>query len=310
MDAGGSNTELLLRTLSVEASSEADEIHLQGPGANPKRIGMEKSARVLADLVHQALRRRPGVKLQSVCAGVAGADSEVRRKTLTTFLCQALGEGASSAHTHIVHDARIALEAAFGRESGIIVITGTGSAVFGRTEEGELGRTGGWGYILGDEGSGYALGRAGLRAVARAMDGGPPTLLQTLLPEKYGAESRASLIRAVYDAEPPLGGAAQTVLQAADEGDAVAARILEEQTSALARQVSWLADRDALIAPRVALFGGLTNGAGYVEALRRAVHGYLPDWSVQVASSPPVRGALHLALRRDAPEGSAEATCS
>lgn len=306
LDAGGSKTELLAR-LSTKHASKGSEIRLRGPGANPKRTGREEAAGTLADLIRQAMARRPEARLHSVCAGVAGADSGERRRKLAASLRQALGEVASGAHVHLVHDARIALEAAFGSASGIIVIAGTGSAVFARTEDGALDRAGGWGYILGDEGSGYALGRAGLRAVARARDGGSPTLLQSLLSDEYNMENRAAFIRSVYDAEQPLQDVARTVLQAAEEGDAVAARILDEQTRALAQQVAWLAERDAPIAPQVALFGGLTNDAGYVETLCRAVHGHLPAWSVQPASAPPVAGALHLALRQGSPAELAEA---
>ena len=298
LDAGGSNTELLARL-----SSEEDELHLCGPGANPKRTGMDEAAHVLADLVRQALGQYPGARLTSVCAGVAGAGSEARQQKLAARLRCELGEDATEANLCLVHDARIALEAAFGNESGVIVIAGTGSAVFARTETGKHMRTGGWGYILGDEGSGYALGRAGLRAVARALDGGQSTLLQTLLPDEYGAESRTAFIRGVYDAEESLEDVAVLALEAAEAGDAVATRLLDEQTTLLARQVSWLAEHStseqaASLAPRVALFGGLTNNATYVAALRRALHEHLPDWSVQPAPDAPVTGALRLALRQ------------
>ena len=300
LDAGGSSTELLARASTGSLSSPKEETRLQGDGANPERSGHAEAVGTLAELVGEAVRRHPATQLRSVCAGVAGAGSGERRQALAGRLRRALGEVAPRARVRLVHDARIALEAAFGNASGTIIIAGTGSAVFARTEAGTLERAGGWGYILGDEGSGYALGRAGLRAVARALDGGPATRLQALLSNTYGANSRAALVGNVYEAELPLQEAAQAVLEAAAEGDAVAARILDEQTDALARQVAWLAEREATIAPQVVLFGGLTKNAHYVETLGRAVRGALSaNCSVQPASCPPVAGALRLALRED-----------
>src|SRR5213078_4483038 len=76
----------------------------------------------------------------------------------------------------VVNDALIALAAGAGDDPGIVIISGTGSIVYGRNERVEAARAGGWGHMIGDEGSGYWIGREALAAVMRAGDGrGPET---------------------------------------------------------------------------------------------------------------------------------------
>ena len=82
----------------------------------------------------------------------------------------------------IVNDAEILLAAGSPTGPKLAMVCGTGSIVYGRTTTGELIRAGGWGYLFGDEGSGYAIGVAALRAVMQAYDGrGPSTLLTGLV---------------------------------------------------------------------------------------------------------------------------------
>ncbi len=294
LDAGGSTTELLGRV--VPGADGTGDLCLQGPGTNPNRVGTEEAAQGMADLVRQAMRRIPSARLVSVYAGVAGAGSAEEQQDLAARLRRALGDEAPPS-VHVVHDALIALEAAFGEGSGLIVIAGTGSVVFARAEDGTVRRGGGWGYAIGDEGSGYALARAALRAIGHAFDGGPPARLRTLLAEEHGLHTREAIIERVYHTKWPLQEAAGLVLRAAAAGDAIAQRILEEQTAALAQQVVWLAEREPPVEPRLALIGGLTNEAVYVEAFHAALYRALPDWTIHPTPEAPVTGALRLALR-------------
>ncbi len=291
LDAGGTTTRLLAR-----APGARDDLALQGLGANPSRVGMEEAAQRLGALLREALRRRPEARLAAVCAGVAGAGSEAHRQALETYLAELLDAEAPE-HLHVVHDAAIALEAAFGEGSGVVVIAGTGPVVFARSRAGAVRRAGGWGYLLGDEGSGFALGRAGLQAVAHALDGGPPTHLRALFAGRHELAAREAILHRLYQTDWPLQDAAALVLGGAAAGDAIARRLLDEQTTALARQAAWLAQQGAATEPRIALFGGLTGHETYVRALRRALRQKLPDWPAAPASKAPVEGALHLALR-------------
>jgi len=171
IDAGGSKTELLA------ALEQDDEIlNLFGSSGNPARVGFEGSIYVLSELILQAMKRLDGRPIAAVCAGVAGAGRKREQQRIEDGIRAELGDRAP-AKIVITHDGDIALEAAFEGESGIMLISGTGSVSIARTANGEFLRAGGWGYLIGDEGSGYALGSMGLRAVAHAFDGGPATEL-------------------------------------------------------------------------------------------------------------------------------------
>ncbi|PSQ73550.1 MAG: N-acetylglucosamine kinase, partial [Bacteroidetes bacterium QH_6_64_77] len=244
LDAGGSNTLLL-----AECDGCPTRIDRQGPGANPHRTGVEQSAGILATLVREALQPHGPVDRLSVCAGVAGAGRSEEQEALATHLRRVLADDAGAVHVEVVHDACIALEAAFGSGSGLAVIAGTGSVVFGRARDGTTHRTGGWGYVLGDPGSGYAVGRAGLRAVAAAFDGGADTSLRARVDERWGIDGREVLIRRVHEDEFALQDVAPLVMEAAANGDAVAADILTSQAAALLDQVEWLLDGTDDIAP-------------------------------------------------------------
>lgn len=291
IDAGGTRTRL------HAAGADGPVLHTQtGPAAHLRRQGVEAVAETLAALLREVPAAHPGVQLETVCAGVAGGGDPADTEALAAQLRQVLG-AATPARLHVVHDAEIALEAAFSGESGVIVIAGTGSIIYARGETGATHRAGGWGYLLGDEGSGFTLGRLGLQAVAAAFDGGPPTRLRTLLARRHGLATPEALRRRVYREGWALQHAAPLVLEAAAGGDAVARRILTEQTHALARQVGYLARRAEAVTPRVALLGGLSEEAPYQEAFAEALARVLPAWPLQKPDGPPVEGALRLARR-------------
>ena len=99
----------------------------------------------------------------------------------------------------VVHDAETVLRVGLHAEPGIALIAGTGSLAFGRTAAGHTARAGGWGQLLGDEGSGYAIGLAGLRAVVRAADGrGAETLLTRRLLERLELQDPGELVTALH----------------------------------------------------------------------------------------------------------------
>lgn len=290
LDAGGSKTELLC------LDGDGGRASYRGSGANVQHAGHEGAARVLASILQEALADRPGARLVSVCAGIAGAGRPADGHIIATLMRNLLGEQAP-VHLHIVHDGEIALEAAFEGGSGILLITGTGSIAVAHTKHGDTLRTGGWGPLLGDEGSGYVLGLAGLKAVAAAIDGGPATSLRELLLDVHGIGDRDTLIHEVYRAGWKVQGMAPLVIRAAGEGDAAARRIIADQTDQLARQVRWLAEKASPMDKRIALMGGLTNEPPYREALTSALRSQLPDWSVEQPRHPPVEGALRIAQR-------------
>lgn len=260
------------------------------------RSTVAASAAALADLVEDALAHFPGDTLAGLCAGIAGAGRIDDQDELATLLRTHL-DADPSLPIRILHDADIALEAAFGKESGVVVIAGTGSVVYARSRDGRTARVGGWGYLLGDEGSGFALGQQGLRAVADAIDNGPDTILRTWIAERFDLSSRDRLIHRVYQDDWPLQDVAPLVIEAADAGDKIATKITEQQACRLADQVEWLLDRCDEVAPRLSLTGGLVQELGYARMLQRTLRARLPGWTIETAQHRPVYGALHVAHR-------------
>lgn len=295
LDAGGSKTELY-----AAPARGASAVRTIGPGAQLQRIGAAAAARILAETTRSALAglREHGPVV--LCAGVAGAGRSEDREALETALVEALGPAVD--RILVTDDADIALEGAFEEGTGLLVIAGTGSIVVGR-RGGERLRAGGWGALLGDEGSGYRLGQRALRAVADRFDGGADTLLTELAAEKAGIHDASTLIRRVYAERWPLQEAAPLLLEAAASGDGVALALLAEETEALARQAGLLArGRDGL-ERRVALAGGLGGVPVYREAFTAALARHLPDWRLEAPRHTPVVGAWRLAQR--APGGRA-----
>lgn len=297
LDAGGSKTLLLAR-----CNDRSHRIERRGPPANPQRGGVEETAGVLGTLTQEAVRPCQPVDLLSVCAGVAGAGRAEEQEGIADRLQRSLMDEADSVHVQVVHDASIALDAAFGSESGVVVIAGTGSVVFGRATDGTTRRVGGWGHLLGDAGSGYAVGRAGLRAVAEAFDGGAETALRTCLGKRYGIDDRGTLIHRVYQERFAIQDIAPLVISAAEDGDTVASNILATQTARLAQQVEWLLSQNRSqnrsIAPRIALLGGMLQNQGYAQRLHRTLRDTLPDWSIERLQHEPAVGALRRARRQ------------
>lgn len=289
IDAGGTHAKL------VAASTRGRRITLSGPAANLQRLGTAHVADVLTHLLLDVLARFPEHRLEGVAAGVAGAGRAADQDALRASLTAALGNQAP-AHLIVTHDADIALQGAFGGESGVIVIAGTGSVVFGRTRDGALRRAGGWGYLLGDEGSGHALGRAALRAVADELDGGRTTALTALVRERLDLDGREAIIRFVYAAEGRLQDAAPLLLDAAAAGDAAAGALLARETRLLAEQAGHVVAEGAWT-EQAALLGGLSQSGTYHRAFADALQARAPGWTLRPPATTALEGALQLARR-------------
>lgn len=290
IDGGGTKTELL-----AGRRGEGETVQRTGKKSNLQLVGLEQSIGVLSDLIKEAQSMFEEQHIGRICVGLSGAGRPHEQRAVRRALAEELGVSLKS--IQVVSDAEIAVEAAFEGSSGVLVIAGTGSMACGRTDRGEFSCAGGWGRLLGDEGSGYAIGRAGLQAVAAAVDGGPRTTLVDHVRELFGAVSKPVLVHRVYGEEWPIQEFAPHVLQSAADGDTEADRILREQTEMLARRVRWLVQRhEESFEKRVALIGGLSNAPVYREAFNQALDELLPGWHVERSAAEPAAGALRMAL--------------
>ncbi|MEM1056757.1 MAG: BadF/BadG/BcrA/BcrD ATPase family protein [Bacteroidota bacterium] len=281
IDAGGTKTAL-------HGQIGDRTVRLNAPGVHLLRDGTETSAETLAALAREAL---DGTATGSVCVGVAGAGREDDRIALRDALSSRL-DGLA---LRVVHDAEIALHAAWDDTSGVVLIAGTGSVLFARDEEGEIARAGGWGWRVGDDGSGVALGRAALRIALAAHDGGPPsTLVEKLAEQDLGTPE--SIRQAIYTHDRPLGSFARALIESAEASDWQAEQAVMRETNALAQQAGWLATRlGDTVSPRLAMTGGLLQSEAYQQRLRLALERHLPGWSIETSERAPVEGALAMA---------------
>src|SRR5512134_4028190 len=194
IDAGGTKTVCQLADDQGRLVTET-----RGPGANLQAAGELQVEKVLHDVMERALASGPaaaqGLVPAAICLGIAGVDREDDSRVVWGIM-RRIGY---KARLVVVNDALIALEAGIGEGPGIVVISGTGSICYGRNAQGEAARAGGWGYVLGDEGSGYWIGRAAIRAVLREQDRrGARTLLTDLLLRHFEVQRPQDLLHAVY----------------------------------------------------------------------------------------------------------------
>lgn len=292
IDAGGSKTELVA---AIEQQEEL--LNLFAPSSNPARVGYDGSIKVLSSLIKQAMERLPDYEIDSIHAGIAGAGRPTDQKRIHDGVAAELNV-LSPERVVIGHDGEIAIEAAFEGESGVMVVAGTGSVAVARTGDGALLRVGGWGYLIGDEGSGHMIGASGLRALAHAFDGGPETALVDHFASEHHLTTVEEIFHVVYEQKTPLQRFAPIVIQAAERGDNAALAIVEEQARQLAMQVRWLADRCSSVLPQAALLGGLMNVGFYRRTLENAILEQLPGWKVIDPINRPVVGAWRLAKER------------
>ncbi len=186
---------------------------------------------------------------------------------------------------------------------GTVVIAGTGAVAQGRDAHGKVHRTGGWGYLAGDEGGGYDLGVRALRAVYRAFDGrGGETRLTEALLEHYRATDLRHLRELLYQpvtTRAHIAASAERVASAAAAGDAVANDLLRGAAASLADLVNGvLAGLDISAARAVAMIGGVSRaGPPLLEPFAETVRARHPAAALTSPRFDPARGALILALR-------------
>ncbi len=256
LDGGGTNTVCLL------AKADTGEVIGRGVGgpSNIQAVGVESGLKALDDAIDRSFQAA-GIERATVagaCLGLAGVD---RQEGLDVIHGWAARVGLAD-KTTVANDATLLLAAGTPEGWGLAVIAGTGSIAFVRTPAGEIGRCGGWGYLLGDEGSAYMIALAALRAACRAVDRvGLPTVLVDRFVKKMALSAPPDLIPAVYRGawdRTAIAGLAPMVLDAAAEGDVVAAEVVDYAASELARTAVGAAKNIGLSAGvPVALAGGV-----------------------------------------------------
>jgi N-acetylglucosamine kinase-like BadF-type ATPase len=299
LDVGGSKTHAALSDGSrVLLETRGGSANLPSVG---ERLAGEELTGVLGRLLEAA--RSVGGRVVTVCAGAAGVETAREQDVMTALI----GERVPGADIRVVHDSQIVLAAA-ELDHGIVLISGTGSVAWGAAPGQRHARAGGWGYLLGDEGSGYTLALAAVRHVLGRIDRGEgPDELTTALVGECGLAEREELLSHVY-ARPERGyWAARTgpVFRLAAHGEPVSRQLVAATAAALAALVRTVVHRLGWIGPVVCAGGQLVNQPELVTRLRAEL---VPDeiTDVRVLDQPPVSGAVRLALRPEVGPGPAD----
>ncbi|MGD9627661.1 MAG: N-acetylglucosamine kinase [Pyrinomonadaceae bacterium] len=225
VDGGGTKTHVALMNEAREVVGEATA----GP-SNPLRVGVETAVSNIVKAADQAIDAAEILRVDIAAAtlGLAG----VRRADIKKSIKASFTEQIRIRKTTVITDAEIALFATTLGEPGIVVIAGTGSICLGKNAKGKMAIAGGWGPLAGDEGGGVGIAQTALHAVAKASDGrGIPTTLSKRASEYFRASGPENLIVAIYSPQVDnsrIAGFAKFVVEAAQEGDAVAETILQE----------------------------------------------------------------------------------
>lgn len=230
IDGGGTGSVLKIFSIDREQI-----LTRNGGPTNISAQSKEDVESVLEDLIIGAIEDA-GLRLEdciSLCLGTAGADSGSQRETMKKII-----EGIGIRGNIIIkNDAEIALMAGAGKLEGVIIIAGTGSIGYGRTSDGISYRAGGWGHIIGDEGSGYYIGMRALNAAFKSYDGrGEKTILLPKLMDTIGVENIDGLMGYVYSntsSKRRIAALAKIVDDAFEEGDAIAKKVLEDSAHEL-----------------------------------------------------------------------------
>lgn len=292
VDGGGS------KTLAVIVNERGEELGRGLAGsANYNAVGLEAAVRHISTAVEQATHAAGcQFPLHKAWFGLAGIDRAADHQILLPHLRE-LAEVV-----HLTNDAELLL-AGLENALGVVLISGTGSIALGRDATGQRARSGGWGHILGDEGSGYVIAQQALQAVVRASDGrGPHTALSERVLHTWNLQNTDELIGEVYN-EPDkakIASLSSCVMLTARAGDPVAAAILQQAAKELALAVHAVCQ--ALEFPDqevpLALGGGLLiNEADFCTQVIQHIRHLQPIGQVALVKQPTLtaaRAARHL----------------
>lgn len=254
IDGGGSKTRALIADRSGAVLGEG-----LATSSNYHRVGLDAAttaieAAIADAFVHASLSP---VRFAAATFGLAGVDRPADRELFAGWL----ESKQLAARYSIVNDAQLVLAAGVPDGWGVALICGTGSMCYGVSQIGAVARAGGWGYLVGDEGSGYNIAVRAIQLATQTADGRSKAkaLLDVVL-DYWKLERAEDLVSCIYDSDTTLAkiaGLTPSVLALADANDPYARRLLDGAAAALAHHIDIVVKKLALEKPPVALAGGL-----------------------------------------------------
>ncbi|OCQ94405.1 ATPase [Oscillatoriales cyanobacterium USR001] len=308
IDGGGTKTTCVLmdETGAIIGRGEA------GP-SNYQSVGFESAKQSIQLAIEQAIlsaKIEAKIPIKGICLGLAGVGRPEDIKVIEDLvkqlkLCETLPiEWLLQPETTLIYnDSHIALVGGIGNGVGIAAIAGTGSHIFGQNRQGKTKRVGGWGYILGDEGSGYDIAVRGMQAALKSFDG--RLEFTTLIAEFQSylkLKNIQDLIEVVYRrgwGVKEIAALAPIVDRAATAGDRVALNIIEDAAAelVLATKVAISELFDPLETFEIVTIGGVWQGAANLrDRFQASISKIYPLAQVIWPRHEPAYGAGLLAL--------------
>ena len=292
VDGGATKTEAAVLDLQEQTVYRAS-----GGPSNEDAIGARAAVAALLEVAERAIAKAsvPHHQLARVVIAVAGTDTE----DITRHV-----RAERSDDWIVVNDVVAAWALATGAKPGVGAVSGTGSNVFGVGSRGATWRAGGWGHLLGDDGSGYWLGVNSIRAALHDRDAtGPATALSDAVTEFFGAGSVEAVAAMAYTkplTKAQIASFASRAAAVADGGDAVARELFLRAGRDLGTQIAVVIGQTGLAAAGEAFPVGLIGsvfkaGPLIVDPLAEVVAGCADHARVVVVDTPPVAGSLLLA---------------
>lgn len=289
IDGGGTKTDAVL--CAGDGTVLSRKI---GDASSPTSRTLEEAEGCILGILEELLSPYGGLnaRIDGLYAGISGGglarNREALHRCFTSKLpnVRNLGNGSDSVN---------AISCVLAHGDGIVAIAGTGTSVFAR-RDGVMHQVGGWGYLLGDEGSGFDMGRMALQAVLRARDGrGKPTALTRVCAQKLGEPVWEAIERLYQGGRPLIASFAPCLIETAESGDEVAADLCHQAARSLYEAIlaarRWL---DMSVCP-VVMAGSVWQPGGYFE---KKIGDWLgDDFILMRAEQPPVYGAVAEAAR-------------
>ncbi|WP_202079299.1 N-acetylglucosamine kinase [Caldalkalibacillus salinus] len=309
IDGGGTKTEgwLVDGQGQLLASATVGGSNLNGGEVERVQLDLEGLLRQLKSQSPQVF-----MALSHVFGGFAGATQGDVTLRLTAILEKQLPHQVK---IYVGHDAVNALYSGTKGEPGVVHIAGTGSVAYGINEQGHEQKIGGWGYILGDPGSGFAIGKAACQSILATHEGsGPQTELTGLILNDIGLNTVKELIPYLYETgqtRTRVSRLAKQVFHAAEAGDRVAELILEQAGLDAAQEIKTVINMLYVQGPHdgqkdvtrplvpVVLAGGVyTHAKWLLPSLKKGLSDLPFDLKFITPSLPPVAGAVYAAFRK------------
>jgi N-acetylglucosamine kinase-like BadF-type ATPase len=293
IDGGGSKTTCIL----CDEHGEILAIH-SGSGTNMKSKCWPEVKNVLFELIKGVLDASQTTwdDIQCVFMSLAGSDRTTDRDRIISSF-------PMKEKVIVRNDAYAALASGTFGKTGTVLIAGTGSIAYFISPDSKTEiRIGGWGYLLGDEGSGFSIGQKALNAVLKAFDGrGEKTALTSMVLEKFNISHPTDIIDAVYENEDPrkrIAELSHIVLDASQKGDPVALQIKDEAIRHLLELIACLHKRTNGLSLQfpIVITGGLFSDSFFRETFLQELKKMDDNQQVIFPQFPPALGACVLAM--------------